>query len=507
MKRFLLPLLLTLTVSAVATPNIMLIPGSEGLLAALDPSLGSVLWVKKYEGFSETVPLIVEVNNVLIGYFTLTSGVLLAVDMEDGELAWHYKGSSQFLTYSPPFKYEFEGRVYVGAVFGNELCILDALNGSLLAKWRLQGLAPYPPCTSNGRALLAAYNYTTDSTTIYLLEGLELREVATLRGHFLIPVNLGDSILISSRDGVILEMSWKGRILRSCNTGFTLVYEPIPLNSYVVAASFNGSLLLLDNELKILRKLSLGGHIGEAPLLMGGLVYVSMVEGRVVAIDWSEWRVVWNSSVGGHVWAKPLPARLYDGRLAVLVITANGFLNYLDPLSGELIASLRIPVKYVVRQVAVYPYWSSYGASGSRRNSAKPPLRSNEMVIWVPESFNSSRYVIEEIGEGVVSKGVLKMGANVIPLPEGGPYNVRIVLPRRLEPREYGYSPFIEVEGNTLIIKGVKTGFTLRLRDSPTNILEEVLEYVLENIQVVVLAVGAVLVFMYILARRRVAAK
>ena len=58
MKRFLLPLLLTLTVSAVATPNVMLIPGSEGLLAALDPSLGSVLWVKKYEGFSETVPLL-----------------------------------------------------------------------------------------------------------------------------------------------------------------------------------------------------------------------------------------------------------------------------------------------------------------------------------------------------------------------------------------------------------------------------------------------------------------
>jgi len=78
------------------------------------------------------------------------------------------------------------------------------------------------------------------------------------------------------------------------------------------------------------------------------------------------------------------------------------------------------------------------------------------MVIWVPESFNSSRYVIEEIGEGVVSKGVLKMGADVIPLPEGGPYSVRIVLPRRLEPREYSYSSFIEVEGNTLIIKGLK---------------------------------------------------
>ena len=99
------------------------------------------------------------------------------------------------------------------------------------------------------------------------------------------------------------------------------------------------------------------------------------------------------------------------------------------------------------------------------------------------------------------------MGANVIPLPEGGPYDVRVILPRRLDPREYGYSPFIEVEGNTLIIKGVKTGFTLRLRDSPTNILEEVLEYVLENVQVVVLAVGAILVSVYILARRRVAAK
>jgi len=37
--------------------------------------------------------------------------------------------------------------------------------------------------------------------------------------------------------------------------------------------------------------------------------------------------------------------------------------------------------------------------------------------------------------------------------------------------------------------------------------LEEVLEFVVENVQVMVLAVGAIPVSVYILARRRVAAK
>ncbi len=285
--------------------------------------------VGKY--YSKLMPVVTEKTI----YVADTKGVVLAVDRRSGDVVWKKAldvsiGGGLFAGY---------GLVLLGSSDG-ELLVLDQRNGE--EKWRvgLSGEILAPP-QSNGKLVVVQ----TSDGSLYALDAAAGQQkwvyktvvpVLSLRGTST-PHIMENQVLAGFANGKFASIS--------LDTG-------IPKWEAVVA--------LPQGRSELERIVDVDGRF----VVDGEIAYVSAYQGKVVAIELSSGRILWNRELSSHVGLESSLSNLY-------LTTSSGELLALDQSNGVelwrqeklLDRKPTVPVKMgsylVVADIEGYLYWIS----------------------------------------------------------------------------------------------------------------------------------------------------
>jgi outer membrane protein assembly factor BamB len=246
----------------------VLVLGAGDGIHALDAETGAERWYVKTEKAVASAPAIVA-GQVFVG---LPDGTMAAIDLQSGAVRWRTPVS---------------GPISRAVSFGDGLAFAGGEGGAFAAVRVADGSVVWRVPLGAGDLASSAFRdgvvYTAsglDSTASHVLFALDAA-TGSERWHFESPG--GDSLFVGA-------------------VGPDLVYA-VGLDGYVYAVRDGAMIWSFDAE----------APIGSVASLAGGLLYVSVSDGRIAALDASTGAMRWEVSVDGD----PGPTIAAQGRLYV----------------------------------------------------------------------------------------------------------------------------------------------------------------------------------------------
>lgn len=202
-----------------------------------------------------------------------------------------------------------QNNVYLA--FQGEIYAINASNGALA--WRFPAKAdaskPFYAAPAISDALIAAGNYGHMLYGIDPASGTQKWAYDSKTGYFTgTPLIVNDVVLAPSSNSWLYAVSaLDGRELWKFETGNSLWATPVSdgTNAYIAALDHNLYALSLKDGSLVWKK-DLGSAMANGALLTKeGNLYVSNLEGEVVALD-TAGTVLWTAKTGGRIWSVPL---------------------------------------------------------------------------------------------------------------------------------------------------------------------------------------------------------
>jgi outer membrane protein assembly factor BamB len=295
------------------------LPTFAGLLVALDPATGRVLWRYDSGRCAWASPAVAA--GLVVQTFLLRPpacrpdgsgrGVLAAFDAATGAVRWRVPLPP---TESSPLV--AGGLVWIGDWSGT-VSAFDLLTGRLRWRFRADGPVKSSPALAGGRLYAATY-----AGSLYALDpwtGAELWRASVQRrlgpdGRFYsTPAVAHGRVYIGATDGKIYAYGARTGALRwSFSTGGYVYAAPAVWGPLVLIGSYDGRLYALDAATGAVRwSFAAHGRISGGASVVGGIVYVSTLAERTFALDALTGRELWSFPDGKYSAAVADAARLY----------------------------------------------------------------------------------------------------------------------------------------------------------------------------------------------------
>ena len=284
----------------------------DGRAVALEQATGEVIW--EYESGSPGTASPAIGGGLL--FFGVRPGHLHAVDRETGELRW-FSNQGSAIVAAPIVE---QGRLFIGTA-NHKLHALEASSGEPLWEFTASSWI-----ISNAAYADDTLVVTTTDNMIHVLDAKNGREkfiydTGRIRNLYGGAAILGDTAFIPSHRGVLtaiqrdlttqpLERRWWGARVKLA-VWWSLFAPPVQKGTVWIS--------------------SLGGRIVRTPAAAHNMVYTSVQDGRVIALDADTGELVWESKVGTRATTDPSVAAE-----TVLVGTNDGRVVGLDARSGQI---------------------------------------------------------------------------------------------------------------------------------------------------------------------------
>lgn len=295
------------------------LPTFAGLLVALDPRTGRVLWRYDSGRCAWASPAVA--SGLVLQTFLLrppacrpdvdVHGVLAAFDVATGKLRWRVELPA---TESSPLV--AGGLVWIGDWSG-AVSAFSVLTGRRRWTFAADGPVKSSPALAGGRLYAATY-----AGSLYALDpwtGAELWRASVQRrlgpdGRFYAtPAVAHGRVYIGATDGKVYAYAARtGALLWSFSTGGYVYAAPAVWGSLVLVGSYSGRFYALDAATGAVRwSFAAHGRISGGASVVGGVVYVSTLAERTFALDAATGRELWSFPDGKYSAAVADAARLY----------------------------------------------------------------------------------------------------------------------------------------------------------------------------------------------------
>jgi outer membrane protein assembly factor BamB len=286
----------------------MYLPTFAGLLYALSPRTGAVLWRYTSGRCAWASPAVA--SGLVFETFLLrppacrpgvdAHGALLAFDAQTGAVRWRTELPA---TESSPLA--AGGVVWVGDWAG-DVSAFAARTGRL--RWRFHADAPVKSSAAlaGGRLYVATYGghlYALDAWTGRQLWRASVQRRLFGRGRFYSTPAVGHGrVYLGSTDGKVYAYGARTGALRwSFSTGGYVYGSPALAGDLVLIGSYDGRLYALDAATGRPRwSFAAAGPISGSPTVVGSVVYVSTLEERTFALDVRTGRRLWTFPDGKY---------------------------------------------------------------------------------------------------------------------------------------------------------------------------------------------------------------
>jgi len=318
--------------SAILVPGLAVATGGTRVFG-FDPRTGRVLWsdIQRLEG-PLAPPAIDPVSNVVV----FTEGIgpgksaVVGVDLTSRKERWRF-AIEDISRGGPTIA---SGTVFVGSR-GRFVYAIDAKQGTLRWKRRLESGVEMAPAVSGGRVYAVSENGANGETRLYALDtatgktawsysprGVALGVSSPTVAAGMVFVGFGDAQVraFEMRTGKLL---WSAPVRSFFSLHSALAYA----SGDVYAVDENGGVYRLEGKTGELRwDFQFPSSVSwSSPLLMGSTVYVGMDDGTVAAIDVSSGHLVWKT-------------RLVTGPIGALVPAQSLLLATSNSSRGALVA-------------------------------------------------------------------------------------------------------------------------------------------------------------------------
>ncbi len=224
---------------------------------------------------------------------------------------------------------------------------IDSSNGTMT--WRFpakpDASKPFYAAPAVGNNLIVAGNYG------HFLYGIDpgngaQKWVFEGSGNFVgSPLIINDTILAPSSNNLLYALTLDGKLRWTFEAKNGFWATPASDGKYVYAPSLDHILYTLNlSDGKQVRTRDLGSALISSPVLTSdGILYISTMEGSIIAIKVVDGSVLWTMKTGGRVWSSPAlnDNTLYVGNLdgKIFAISAkDGSVTWQKDLGGPVIA-------------------------------------------------------------------------------------------------------------------------------------------------------------------------
>ncbi len=318
--------------SAVLVPGLAVATGATRLFG-FDPRNGRVLWndVERLEG-PLAPPAIDPVSNVVA--FTEGSGpgksAVVAVDRTSREERWRF-AIEDISRGGPTIA---NGTVFVGSR-GRFVYAIDAEQGTLRWKRRLESAVEVAPAVSEGRVYAVSENGANGNTRLYALDAASGKNVWSYSPKSVAigvssPTVAAGMVFVGFGDAQVRAFeTTTGKLVWSAPVrGFFSFHSSLAYSGGdVYAVDENGGVYRLDGKTGESRwDFQFPSYVSwSSPLVVGSTTYVGMDDGTVAAIDVSSGHLVWKT-------------RLVTGPIGALIPAGNLLLATSNSSRGALVA-------------------------------------------------------------------------------------------------------------------------------------------------------------------------
>ncbi|HEY3210425.1 MAG TPA: PQQ-binding-like beta-propeller repeat protein [Actinomycetota bacterium] len=290
--------------SAVLVPGLAVATGGTRLFG-IDPESGKVLWsdIERVEG-----PLAPPAIDPAAGLVVFTEGngpgksAVVAADLASRSQRWRFP-IEDISRGGPTIA---DGTVFVGSR-DRFVYAIDAKQGTLRWKKRLQSSVEAAPAVAGGRVYAVSENGTNGDTRLYALDAATGRSVWSYspRGVAIgvssptvaagtVFVGFGDA-QVRAFDAETGTVRWSAPI-----RGFFSLHSSLAFSAGdLYTMDENGGVYRLDGKSGELRwDFQFPSYVSwSSPLVLGSTIYVGMDDGTVAGIDISSGRLVWKTRV------------------------------------------------------------------------------------------------------------------------------------------------------------------------------------------------------------------
>jgi outer membrane protein assembly factor BamB len=295
--------------SAAVSDGRVYVGAQPGVLVALDLQSGNVIW--KYEatttGLGESSPA-VAAGVVLVGDL---DGVLHAVDAVTGKPRWTFKTGSEIKS-SPVVTGD---RILIGSYDGHLYGL--SLEGKLLWKAQTEGPVHATPAVRDGVAYIAGCDEILRA--IRIADGRQLFTMSSGAYTGASPALAGTRAFYGTFENEVLAVDLEARKIvwryKHPDRAFPFYSSASIAGDRVVLGGRDKMLHALDaNTGKAVWTVTTRARIDSSPAVSGGRVYVGSNDGTLYVVDLASGRTVWEFEAGAPLSASPAIA---GGRLVI----------------------------------------------------------------------------------------------------------------------------------------------------------------------------------------------
>ena len=286
--------------TAVIQQGIIYVGDVDGTFYAIDLMTGQKKWKKTFEdsGFLNAAAIVDD-----LVYVTDFDGVLRCLKSDSGELVWEFPTESE--VYAAP-------NVHAGSVLlvteSGSLLSIDAASGQ--EQWKFEIEAPLRcwPTIVAGRVFLAGCDeqlHAIDFQTGEEVAGLPINGPTGVT-----PAVYNGMMFFGTEQGTLYAVSAKQMETLWTSTNSKRV-QPIRVAAavdkrVVVSGSLGKQVLGLDPATgDLLWEFSIRSRMESSPVIVGDVVFMSTVRGRIYTVNASNGEEVWQFQAGGSFLASP----------------------------------------------------------------------------------------------------------------------------------------------------------------------------------------------------------
>ncbi|MDX6472261.1 MAG: hypothetical protein QOK22_1077 [Gaiellaceae bacterium] len=284
------------------------LPTFAGLLVALSPRTGDVLWRYASGRCAWASPAVA--SGLVFQTFLLrppacrpdvdVHGALVAFDARTGRVRWRVELPA---TESSPLV--ANGVVYIGDWSG-DVSAFEARTGRLRWRFRADAAVKSSASLAGGRLYVATYGghlYALDARTGRRLWRASVQPRLFRRGRFYATPAVGHGrVYLGATDGKVYAYgAGTGRLRWSFSTGGYVYGSAALVDDLVLVGSYDGRLYALDAATGRPRwSFAAGGSISGSPTIVGNVVYVSSLAERTFALDVHTGQQLWTFPDGKY---------------------------------------------------------------------------------------------------------------------------------------------------------------------------------------------------------------
>jgi outer membrane protein assembly factor BamB len=315
---------------------------SQGVAGTELPESLDVLWqyeIKK--GMFESTPIIItaDKNLAIIGD---ADGLLLALNLENGEEVWRYKSENGYVTAAAyrdgnifigdmdgaffcldtsgnlKWKYQVDGAIDSSANFYGELVLFGARDTRLYALNRKTGQAAWQLETNDeircGITVVSHFGFVAGCDgslhVIDLDHGTEVASVPIESPTGVTPAVRGEMVFAGTEQADFNAINWRSKQIKwkfnDPEGSISTRSSPAVNAKHVIFGTRNRQVYSLDpRDGSVNWQTELKGKIDSSPVISGQRVFVGSTDGRLTALDLNNGRVSWQRQFNGGFVGSP----------------------------------------------------------------------------------------------------------------------------------------------------------------------------------------------------------